>query len=72
MSWTPSEMETLSLVGDYVVYKGERQFQFRTAKLTLPLDAKSQLAYVCERAAGVGPHIMDEIWKLYGEKWREL
>lgn len=72
MSWTPSEMETLSLVGDYVVYKGERQFQFRTAKLTLPLDAKSQLAYVCERAAGIGPHIRDEIWKLYGEKWREL
>ena len=52
MHWTPAEMETLSLIGEYVVYKGERQFQFKSAKLTLPLDPRSQLHYVCQRAKG--------------------
>ena len=38
MGWEPAVQETLALIGDWVVYKGERQFQFRAAKLTLPLE----------------------------------
>lgn len=72
MGWHPQEMETLSLIGDFVEYKGERQFQFKSAKLTLPLDPRSQLHYVCERAKGIGPSIEQTIWDARKEKWREL
>lgn len=72
MHWTPAEMETLSLIGEYVVYKGERQFQFKSAKLTLPLDPRSQLHYVCQRAKGVGISIEQQIWDAKRENWRNL
>ena len=68
MHWTPAEMETLSLIGEYVVYKGERQFQFKSAKLTLPLDPRSQLHYVCQRAKGVGISLEQQIWDAKREK----
>ena len=54
MSWEPQPLETLALIGEWVVYRGERQFQFKTAKLTLPLDPRAQLHYVCQRAKGIG------------------
>ena len=72
MAWQPGEMETLALVGDWCVYKGERQFQFKTAKLTLPLDPRGQLHYVCRRAHGIGPAMEEAIWNCAGENWRKL
>lgn len=72
MGWQPQEMETLSLTGDWVVYKGERQFQFKGAKLTLPLDARSQLHYVCQRTGGIGPAMEQAIWDRRGADWRNL
>jgi exodeoxyribonuclease V alpha subunit len=72
MAWAPAPMETLTLSGDYIVYKGERQFKFTGAKLTLPLESRSQLAYVCERANGIGPKLQEMIWTARGESWREL
>lgn len=72
MSWAPAPMETLALVGDYVTYKGERQFKFNCAKLTLPLESRSQLNYVCERAQGIGPQLAEAIWQKRGEAWRSL
>ncbi|MBO4304640.1 MAG: AAA family ATPase [Lentisphaeria bacterium] len=72
MHWTPGEMETLSLMGEYVVYKGERQFQFRSARLTLPLDPRSQLHYVCQRAKGIGVSLEQQIWDAKKENFREL
>lgn len=72
MAWQPGEMETLALIGDWCVYKGERQFQFKTAKLTLPLDPRGQLHYVCHRAHGVGPAMEEAIWNYAGINWRKL
>lgn len=72
MGWQPQEMETLSLTGDWVVYKGERQFQFQRARLTLPLDARSQLHYVCQRTTGIGPAMEQAIWDRRGADWRNL
>ena len=72
MSWQPGIMETLSLTGEWTVYKGERQFQFRSAKLTLPMDPRSQLHYVCARTNGIGPSIEQKIWDLREENWRDL
>ncbi|MBQ9502872.1 MAG: AAA family ATPase [Lentisphaeria bacterium] len=72
MGWQPGEMETLALIGDWTVYKGERQFQFRSAKLTLPLDPRSQLHYVCLRAHGIGISLEQAIWDARREDWRNL
>lgn len=72
MGWQPREMETLALVGDFVEYKGERQFQFKGAKLTLPLEPRSQLHYVCERASGIGAALEQAIWDARKEDWRNL
>lgn len=72
LNWQPNEMETLALTGEYVVYKGERQFQFKAAKLTLPLEPRSQLHYVCMRSHGVGIATEQQIWDLMREDWRNL
>lgn len=72
MNWQPQEMETLALAGEFVEYKGERQFQFKEAKLTLPLDPRSQLHYVCKRALGIGAAIEQAIWDARKEDWRNL
>jgi exodeoxyribonuclease V alpha subunit len=72
MAWGPEEMETLALIGGWVIYKGEKQFKFNAAKLTLPMEPQSQLNYVCERTNGVGPALALAIWEHCGEKWREL
>ncbi len=72
MGWEPQEMETLSLSGSFVEYKGERQFQFKHAKLTLPLDQRGMLHYVCQRTNGIGPATEEQIWNMYGEGWRHL
>lgn len=72
MGWEPQVLETLALVGDWVEYRGERHFQFKAAKLTLPLDPRSQLRYVCDRTCGVGPAIEEAIWEARGKEWRKL
>jgi len=72
MGWQPAEMETLALIGDWVIYKGERQFQFKSAKLTLPLDPRSQLHYICQRAHGIGISLEQAIWDARREDWRNL
>lgn len=72
MGWQPGEMETLALIGDWTLYKGERQFQFKSAKLTLPLEPRSQLHYVCTRSKGIGIALEQAIWDARGEKWRDL
>ena len=72
MEWEPREMETLKLSGEFVTYKGEKQFQFNGASITLPLDPFAQLNYVCQRTLGIGPQMTLEIWKKRGEDWRKL
>lgn len=72
MEWEPREMETLKLSGEFVVYKGEKQFQFTGAAITLPLDPFAQLNYVCQRTLGIGPQMTLEIWQKRGKDWRGL
>lgn len=72
LSWRPRELEVLSLSGEYVEYKGEQQFKFNSAKLSLPSDSRAQLNYVCERTKGIGPELTAAIWEAMGEHWREL
>ena len=72
LAWPPEPLETLVLTGEWVTYKGERQFQFRGAKLSLPLDPRGQLHYVCVRSKGIGASIEQQIWDLKKENWREL
>lgn len=72
LNWQPNVMETIALTGEWVVYHGERQFQFKDAKVTLPLEPRSQLHYVCMRTNGIGIATEQAIWDLMGEKWRDL
>ena len=72
MAWQPSPMETLALTGDWVIYRGERQFQFKSAKITLPLDPRAQLHYVCERTKGIGISIEQAIWDARKDDWKNL
>ena len=72
VGWEPQPMETLTLAGEWVVYRGERQFQFNTAKLNFPTDPRAQLHYVCERTKGIGSSIEQAIWNVCGEGWKAL
>lgn len=72
MAWNPGEKETLALIGDWTLYKGERHFQFKSAKLTLPLEPRSQLHYVCQRTSGIGCTLEQQIWDARKEDWRNL
>ena len=72
MGWEPKLNDAITLTGDFVVFKGERQFQFKKAEIALPDDPRGQLHYVCRRVTGIGPATEDAIWNRRGEDWRNL
>lgn len=72
MAWRPQEQEALSLEGEWAVYKGEREFAFKTASLNIPTNPRDQLHYVCARAPGIGPAMESLIWDKAGEAWMEI
>ena len=69
MSWTPREGEQLKMVGEWEIYRGERQFKFKTTMPNVPEDPHAMLIYVCERVKGVGPKMAEAIWEKFGEEW---
>lgn len=72
MSWRPRESERLILDGEWSVYKGEREFAFKTARLDIPTESRDQLHYVCERTPGLGPAAEQLIWERAGAAWQEI
>lgn len=72
IAWRPEYKETLELTGDFANYKGEKQFSFHTARITVPCSSYDQLRYVCDRAHGIGTKMMQKIWETLGESWKEL
>ena len=72
MDWTPSEKDSLDLTGDFIEYKGERQYKFNQAQLALPDDPRGRLHYVCTRTMGIGSMIESRIWEARGDDWEEL
>jgi hypothetical protein len=72
MTWRPGEGERLTLSGEWGAYKGERNFNFKSAVPNVPVDPRAQLNYVCERAHGVGPALAAGIWELMGANWKNV
>ncbi len=72
MNWRPSTNQILTLDGGYCTYRGEQQFKFDAAILDLPIDSRSQLAYICENTPGIGKVMEGQIWEKYGDNWRRI
>lgn len=72
MAWRPSESEALVLDGEWAVYKGEREFSFKQARLDVPTDPRDQLHYVCTRTKGLGPAAEELIWSHAGPAWQGI
>lgn len=72
LKWAPAEGNLLILSGEHAAYQGEKHFQFKTAKISVPVNPLAQLKYVCERAKGIGPELTASIWEARGEDWRNL
>ena len=72
LKWEPAVDNLLILSGEHATYQGEKHFQFKTAKISVPVNPLAQLKYVCERAKGIGPEITAAIWETRGEDWRNL
>jgi len=65
----PKEHQKLILDGEYNVYKGEKQFSFRSCQTDAPIDSKAYLFYACELTQGLGEKTAENIWKKVGDEW---
>ena len=72
MAWRPCQNESLILSGEFCVYKGEKQFNFRSARLNVPTDPRDQLHYVCTRTPGMGTAMEELIWDAAGADWMNV
>ena len=72
MAWRPQEKEQLILSGEWAVYKGEREFAFKSARLDVPTNPRDQLHYVCIRTTGAGPSMETQIWDKAGADWQAV
>ena len=72
ISWRPRENEQLILDGENSVYKGSKEFAFKSARLDVPTNSRDQLRYVCNRTQGLGPAAESLIWEQMGAKWMDV
>lgn len=72
MLWRPEPGERLTLDGEWSAYRGERNFKFTAAYQNVPISPRDQLVYVCERATGIGPAMMEAIWAARGNDWPDI
>ena len=72
MSWRPNEADALVLEGEWAVYKGEREFSFKAARIDVPTNPKDQLHYVCCRTKGMGDAMEALIWAKAGANWQDI
>jgi exodeoxyribonuclease V alpha subunit len=72
MSWRPNENDALVLEGEWAVYKGEREFSFKAARIDVPTNPRDQLHYVCCRTKGMGDAMEALIWANAGANWTSI
>lgn len=72
MGWRPAAKQPLTLEGEWTTYRGEKQFQFKSAALNIPVEPQAQLFYVCKRTPGFGEKLAQAVWDHYGADWRNL
>lgn len=69
VGWRPEPGERLKFEGQWEVYQGRKEFGFKGATQDIPVSARDQLMYVCERSPGVGTAMEMQIWEIWGESW---
>jgi hypothetical protein len=67
--WVPEIGERVTLSGEYEVYRGERQFKFKSASPDIPADPYAKLRYLAEMANGIGDAMVAAIWEKWGADW---
>ena len=72
MYWIPKQNESLTLVGDWGEYKGQKEFKFKSAAPNIPVDSRAQLNYICKITSGIGEVLENKIWNELGEDWQKI
>ena len=72
IAWRPANNERLKLGGAWGIYKGERQFIFRSALPDVPVSPRDILRYICDRSSGIGAAIESAIYAEWGDDWIAL
>lgn len=72
MAWRPQEQEALVLEGEYTAFQGNREFSFKTARISVPTNPRDMLHYVCFRTNGIGAALEDMIWTHAGANWQNI
>jgi len=72
MSYTPKAGENLILTGEWIVWNGQKQFNFDTFQSNIPVDERSRLHYVCTLTNGIGDAKEEKIWNELGENWEDI
>ena len=70
--WEPAEGGILKLDGEFQTseFDGGQEFRFRAAYPALPEDSRALLSYAISLTKGLGPKREKEIWKKYGDAWK--
>lgn len=72
MSWRPQEQEQLILEGEWAVYKGDKEFSFKSARLDVPTESRDMLRYCVARTPGAGSAMETLIWAHSGSAWMDI
>lgn len=70
--WKISEKDMVDLAGEFVEYKGEKQFRFNQIFFAVLEDSRTTLNYVCSHVSQLGPKTQGKIWDKFGTEWRKL
>ena len=72
MIFRPVIGEHLRITGAWKPYNGQRQFEFKSAEVNMPVSERDMLRYACELTPGFGPATEDAIWEKHGDAWRDI
>lgn len=73
VAFEPKDGDCLKLEGEWKTSDrtGEQEFHFKAAQLDMPTDSRALLHYAASITKGIGPAKEEEIWKAFGEEWRQ-
>jgi len=70
MLYRPNEHDELILTGEWGVYRGEREFAFAEARISVPVHPRDMLHYCATRTNGMGPAMESLLWDRLGADWQ--
>lgn len=69
LCFRPEPGQLLKLEGKNKPYQGRQEFAFTGGMQDVPISARDQLRYICDRTKGIGMAMELEIWNLWGDRW---